>query len=298
MAGIDVSIIIVNYNTFRLTRKCISTIVQHTKGVSYEIILVDNASVECDPDKFLKEFPAVKLVRSSENLGFTGGNNLGIGMAKGQYILLLNSDTELTEDSISKCYDVIKVNSKMGVVTCKLVSPNGEIQKQCHRFPSVALTLIELFRIHKLIPQPKRGILMGNGFFDHLSSIYTEFVWGAFFMFPTDILQKFTDKKLPGRFFMYSEDLEWCYTIKELGYTIYYNADTSIIHHLGASSKASFLRLKHNNEYAFIVKHYGWFYAKMLLLVRIILYTSKGRRVEYAAEIAGVFRTLFFTGKA
>ncbi len=294
----DVSIVIVNYNTFELTSKCIRTVMQCTKGVSYEIILVDNASAECNADLFLKEFPTIKLVKSKENTGFTGGNNMGILYASAQYILLLNSDTELTEDSISKCHDIAQQNNSIGVITCKLLSPNGNIQKQCHRFPSIALTCIELFRIHKLIPQPKRGIVMGNGFFDHLSSIYTEFVWGAFFMFPASILQSFPDKKLPGKFFMYGEDLEWCYAIKKLGYTVYYNANTSIIHHLGASSKASFLRLRHSNEYAFLIENYGWLYTKMLLLFRIILYTAKGKKVSYAAEIAGVFRALFFTGKA
>src|ERR1700756_1714891 len=104
----DVSIIIVNYNTFDLTCKCISTVIQCTKGIFYEIILVDNASVECDADLFLQKFPTIRLIKSTTNLGFTGGNNLGIENSGGKYILLLNSDTELTEDSISKCYDLIR----------------------------------------------------------------------------------------------------------------------------------------------------------------------------------------------
>ncbi|MFN3315581.1 MAG: glycosyltransferase, partial [Raineya sp.] len=82
------SIIIINYNTFSLTCKCIESILQYTQGVSYEIILVDNASTECDADKFLEFFPQITLIKSPENVGFARGNNLGLQYAKGEYILL------------------------------------------------------------------------------------------------------------------------------------------------------------------------------------------------------------------
>lgn len=296
MAEIDVSIIIVNYNTFDLTCKCIGTVIQYTKGISYEIILVDNASAECDADLFLKKFPTIKLIKNSVNLGFTGGNNIGIENADGKYILLLNSDTELTEDSISKCYDVIRKDNRMGIVSCKLLSPNGDIQSQCQRFPSIWLKLIELFRIHKLIPQPKRGQLLGDSFYDHNLSGNVEAVWGTFFMFPVTILQHFIDNKLPGTFFMYGEDYEWCYAIKKAGYTIYYNATTSIIHHLGASSKLSVLEHKDQNGYIFVVKNYGWLYAKIWIFLRGVLYLTQSGRHEYARDVARLSFKLFAKG--
>jgi len=269
---------------------------QYTQGVSYEIILVDNASAECDADLFLKEFPTIKLIKSKENTGFTGGNNLGIKYTSAPYILLLNSDTELTEDSISKCHDIIKQDNSIGVITCKLVSPNGGVQKQCLRFPSIKLALIEMFRLHKFIPQPKRGILMSGGFFDHLSSIYVDSVWGTFFMFPSTVLERFPDKKLPGDFFMYSEDLEWCYAIKKMDYKIFYCASTSIIHYFGASSKSSVMHFKHKNEYNFVVGNYGWLYAKALVFVRALLYATKSFSTQYAKEVSRIYFKLFFYG--
>ena len=99
MNAIELSVIIINYNTFALTNKCIETIYQFTKGVEFEIILVDNASAECDADLFKKNFPDITLIKSTTNLGFSGGNNLGIQQASGEYILLLNSDIELTVKS-------------------------------------------------------------------------------------------------------------------------------------------------------------------------------------------------------
>src|SRR4030095_1669405 len=104
----DISIIIINYNTFTITSDCIRSVVQFTSGGSHEIILVDNASTECDPENFLKEFPQLILVKSAVNAGFANGNNLGIQRARGEYILLLNSDTILREDSIFKCLNYLK----------------------------------------------------------------------------------------------------------------------------------------------------------------------------------------------
>jgi len=294
---VDVSIIIINYNTFELTCSCIDSVIRFTKACSHEVILVDNDSTECSADLFLQKFPTVKLIKSAVNTGFTGGNNLGIEKAIGDNILLLNSDAEVTEDSISKCLNVIKSNDRTGVVTCMLKYPDGIIQKQCQRFPSVLRTTIELFRIHKLIPQPKRGIMMGNGFFDHLTSIYCDSVWGAFFMFPRKVLERFEGKKLPGEFFMYAEDLLWCYKIRKMGYLIYYNAETSVIHYMGASSSDSVLKLKHQNEYDFMVKYYGWLYAKTYVLLRSVLYATSGGR-EYASEVSKLYFRLFIKGKA
>lgn len=294
----DVSIIIVNYNTYKYTAKCIDSVIRFTKGVNYQIILVDNASTECSPDVFKQEFPAIELIKSEVNSGFTGGNNLGIEKAKGDYILLLNSDTELTEDSISTCVNFLKIHQKIGVVTCKLLYPDGTIQKQCQRFPSIKLALLELFRLHKLIPQPKRGALLQGGFFDHLTSIYCDSVWGAFFMFPKKILNQFEGNKLPGDIFMYAEDMLWCYAIKQMGYKVYYNAETAVIHHMGASAQPSVLVHKHQNEYDIIVKYSGTLYAKALMFLRGLLYSTHTGRQGYASQVARLSFNLFFKGKA
>lgn len=292
----ELSIIIVNYNTFELTCSCISSVVKYTQGASYEIILVDNASGECPADLFMEKFPFIKLVKNQVNSGFAGGNNLGIQHSTGKVILLLNSDVVLTEDAISKCLEALKNNNEIGLISCMLKFPDGSIQKQCQRFPSIILTLIELFRIHKLIPQPKRGRLLQNGFFDHRESIYCDSVWGAFFMFPGKVLDKFEGRQLPEQFFMYAEDLLWCYLIKKMGYKIFYKADTSVIHHLGASSSQSVLKFKHQNEYDFVVKYYGWLYAKALVLLRGLLYFT-GFGNDYAAEISRLYFKLLIVGK-
>lgn len=115
-------------------------------------------------------------------------------------------------------------------------------------------------------------------------------------MFPRKVLDKFEENKLPEQFFMYAEDLLWCYLIKKMGYKIFYKADTSVIHYLGASSSQSVLKFKHQNEYDFVVKYYGWFYAKVLVFFRSVLYLT-GFGNEYASEISRIYFKLFITGK-
>jgi GT2 family glycosyltransferase len=95
----ELSVIIINYNTFRLTSNCIRSLREKLTGVEYEIILIDNASTECDPELFSEKFPFIRLIKSKENTGFTGGNNLGVAAAQGKYLLLLNSDTELINNA-------------------------------------------------------------------------------------------------------------------------------------------------------------------------------------------------------
>src|SRR5687767_14203858 len=108
----DVSIIIINYNTYFLTCNCIKSVFEYTKDISFEVILVDNASKELEPIKFEEQFPDIKVIRLQENIGFAGGNNAGLQFASGKYILLVNSDTLLTENSIPITFNYLEENSK------------------------------------------------------------------------------------------------------------------------------------------------------------------------------------------
>src|SRR5580765_4129196 len=118
-----VSIIIVNFNTFKYTCTCIKSIIQYNQKQNFEIILVDNASSECDANLFLSKFPEIKLIKNKKNLGFAKANNIGIKAALGDIILLLNSDTELVTDAINMCATELKKNKHIGVISAKLTYP-------------------------------------------------------------------------------------------------------------------------------------------------------------------------------
>lgn len=226
-----VSVIIINYNTFALTANCIRSVIANTHHCGYEIILVDNASAECDAGKFLAEFPSVKLIRSERNGGFAAGNNLGIGHSKGEYILLLNSDTVLQEDSISKSVEYIQQHSEAGVLGCRMTYPDGTVQYSARRFRTISWELLDMFRfIPWMMPYKKRAKRMLGKYFRHDENSECDWVNGAFFLFPVKILDQLPGKNLDNRFFMYAEDQLWCEQIKNLGYRIIFYSGTTIVH--------------------------------------------------------------------
>lgn len=251
-----VSIIIINYNTFELTSKCIASLYAFTKQVNFEVILVDNASTEKDPKEFLVQFPEIQLVINKENVGFAKGNNIGIMHAKGEVILLLNSDTELINDCISIAYQDLQSHLKCGVVTGKLLFPDGSIQHNCQAFPSVVKALVERMRLHKLISKIKKSTYLQGYYFDYSQPGNPDWVWGTFFMFRKSLLKELPFAKLPETYFMYIEDMEWCIEIRKRGYSIRYNPTVSVIHHMGGSSGNS-KQLIRTNYLDFIQRYYS-----------------------------------------
>ncbi|MDO9375078.1 MAG: glycosyltransferase family 2 protein [Ferruginibacter sp.] len=239
----QLSIIIINYNTFILTCKCIESVLQKVTGVDYEIILVDNASSECDPQLFSNKFPTIKLVKSPVNTGFAGGNNLGITYALGEYVLLLNSDTELINNAAGICLEHSVKHPEAGMVTCHLEYPDGRIQYNCRRFRTIGWELLELVPLYRLLPKAKREMLMLHHYFDHQRFAKVDWVWGTFMMFPRKILAQLPGQKLAEDFFMYCEDVLWCWQFGRLGYEVHFLPEAKVMHvHKGSTSKEKLKR--------------------------------------------------------
>lgn len=235
-----VSIIIVNYNTFQITCNCIESVIRFTKQVSHEIIVVDNASPNDKPDDFLSRFPSVKLIKSETNGGFAKGNNLGISAATGDTILLLNSDTILTEDSISMAVAYLRDHPAIGALGVRLIYPDGKIQHTARKFRSIRNELLDLFRpFLKLLPYKTRAELMLNQYFNCDFNTPCDWVSGAFLMFPASVLSGLPGNKLDERFFMYGEDQLWCYQFSMLGHQSFFYAETTVVHIHNASTEVS-----------------------------------------------------------
>lgn len=233
------SVIIVNYNTFEITCNCIDSVIRFTKGVDYEIILVDNASTKDNPDDFLRRFPGIKLIKSPVNGGFAKGNNLGIQHASGDIILLLNSDTWLNEDSISIAARYTANHNEIGPLTVRLVYPDGRLQHYVRAFRSIGNELLDLVRpLLYLLPYKIRARKMLNQYFNSDFDTYCDWVSGAFMMFRKSLLDELPGKKLDERFFMYGEDQLWCYQFKQAGYRSFFLAATTVVHIASASTSA------------------------------------------------------------
>jgi len=218
-----ISIIIINFNTFDLTCRCIESVVENTKGIEYEIILVDNASTECKPEFFTKRFQGITLVTSPVNLGFAGGNNLGIEQSKGDYILLLNSDTIFTENCLGFLSRKFETLKRPGFVGIKTFYPDGSLQFTCERLPSLKNQVYRFFFITRFFKLQRNYSILDRDF-------SPEAIWGSFLFFKKDLLFHLPGKKLDELFFMYHEDLLWCWQARKAGFKNYFVSGTSFIH--------------------------------------------------------------------
>ncbi len=273
-----ISIIILNYNTFDLTCQCIESIYEYTKNVDFEIIVVDNASTVDEPDKFLELFPKIKLVKNTENRGFAGGCNDGIKVAKGDTILLLNSDTKLLNDAISITYDFLNTHPNVSIVTCRLENIDGSPQNNCYHFPSISKTLIELLRLQKFFPKSNLKKSLYGYFFDYDIIAYPDYIWGAFFMFPRKLLDIFPNQLLPETFWMYFEDMEWCWLARKSGYEIAFVPDARVLHYGGKNHNPKALKMMNDNFNQFLKLYYNKMNAWIIIRLLKILEWSQWRK--------------------
>ncbi|GAB2775953.1 hypothetical protein HNQ93_002024 [Hymenobacter luteus] len=269
----QVSVIIINYNTFQLTSEAVESIIKHTKGVSYEIIVVDNASTECDPGLFEQRFPSIKLVRNPDNSGFAKGNNLGIQHATGETILLFNSDAACLNDALALTYQALQAEPELGLVTARLEYPDGRVQHSCGRFPSISLQLVELLRLQKFMSAEQRGRILQGAFFSYDEPLYPDWVWGTYYHLKREVIEKMPGGHLADDFFMYAEDLQWSYTVRKLGYTVKYVPQARVMHHFSQSTKKE-KRLNQGNmilqnEDTFLQREYGWATTKAYYLTKM-----------------------------
>ena len=228
----DLSVVIVNYQTFDLTRDTINSILKYSYPFSYEIIMVDNASKDNSLDKLKNYFKdSVKFISSKQNNGFAAGNNQGLKLASGKYVLLLNSDTIVWENTLEDIYNFMENNRKVGACGCRVLLANGDLDKACKRsFPNIKNSFYRLFHIPTNSSKNDYNLDLPD------NEIYEiECLTGAF-MF---IRQKCLDSVglLDETFFMYGEDIDLCYRIKQDNWKIVYYGRAIITHFKGASSK-------------------------------------------------------------
>ncbi|SEK77247.1 hypothetical protein SAMN05216439_1437 [Methanobrevibacter gottschalkii] len=229
----DLSIVILNYQTFELTKNTINSIFEYEYSFDYEILVVDNASGD-DSLVRLKEYfgDKVNFIASKENNGFAAGNNQALKIANGKYILLLNSDTIVWEDTLENIYNYMEKHNDVGVSGCRVLLENGELDKACKRsFPNVKNSFFRLFHI----PTSSRD----NDYnLDNLpdDEIYEiDCLTGAFMFMRADALKD--TGLLDETFFMYGEDIDLCFRVKKAGWKITYYGKSKITHLKGASSK-------------------------------------------------------------
>lgn len=200
--NVDVSIIILNYNTCRLTMDCLRSVYDSETRYSYEIILIDNNSHDHSVETISKEFPDVLLIANSENVGFAKGNNQGMEAASGRYVLLLNSDTVVRKDTLETMVAFMDTRPDLGASGCKVILPDGSLDKACKRgFPTPSASFYYAFGFSKLFPDRPRFNGYQLGYLDPDDSYPVDCLVGAFMLLRRETIEQVGG--LDETFFMY-----------------------------------------------------------------------------------------------
>lgn len=240
----ELSIIIVNYNVKEFLEQLLFSLQKALQHVTSEVIVVDNASTDGSQQLIREKFRGVRLIENGENVGFARASNQGLRIARGEYLALLNPDTIVQEDTFSSMLSFFRSNPKIGMLGCKILNPDGSLQLACRRsFPSPWISFTKLSGLSRLFPRSKFFGKYNLTYLDPGRSYEVDAISGSFMMVRASALSEVG--LLDESFFLYGEDLDWCYRFREAGWKVQYFPGTQIIHFKGESSKrAEFDNLK------------------------------------------------------
>jgi len=234
MADLELSVTICSWNTLADLRKCLASLEQVQTEAAFEVLVIDNNSEDRSAEMVEQEFPWVRLYKMNRNLGFTGGHNFLLEKRLAPHAFLLNSDAEVHPGALRKLLDFATDHEDAGIVGPKLLNPDGSLQFSCRRFPNPVAALFRNTPIGKLFPNNRftKEYLMQD--WDHTQSRTVDWVSGAAFLAHKRMMDKvgYFD---PG-FFMYCEDVDWCWRTWENGFKVYYFPEAVVTHAIGRST--------------------------------------------------------------
>lgn len=266
-----VSIIIVSYNVETFLIDCIESLKTKPSDLPVEIIVVDNNSTDNSVRKLQQKFPEIIIIQSESNIGFAAANNLGASCAKGEYLFLLNPDTVVEEDAIDELYNFLALQSSAGAVGSYLKNPDGTFQISCYPFPTLFRELWRLLHLDRIIPfgsYPQHK-------WDTKSPRKCDVVQGTSLMIKHSVWDAL--QGLDENFFIYSEEVDFCYRLVKAGYENYWIPTSRVIHYGGQSTsqfaREMFIQL-YRAKIQYFKKHHGNFVAsiyKNILLIASLL---------------------------
>lgn len=262
----DVSIIIVNWNTRDLLLACLASLSEAIGSLRADVWVVDNNSTDGSTAAVREQFPQVRLIVNAANVGFAVANNQAIRTSQGRYILLLNSDTVALPGSIAALVRFLDQHPRVGIVGAQLVNGDGTLQPSWASFPTVWSELIgKNIRVRR--PYPTR---------DGMPAYAVDWVGGACLLIRRAAVERVG--LLDEDFYMYSEEADWCFRVKQHGWDICYFPEARVIHYGGQSSKKASTRMKcqlYRSKVRFFQKHYGPRRTLVLRLALQMLFLSK-----------------------
>lgn len=269
----DLSVVIVNYNVVFFLEQCLNSVFAASKNLNVQIFVIDNNSVDGSINMLKEKFSSVVLIENKENVGFSKANNQAIKRADSPYVLLLNPDTVIEEDTFDKCIDFMNSNADCGGLGLRMLDGKGNFLPESKRgFPSPSVAFYKIFGLSYLFPKSQKFGRYHLGFLSEFEVNEVDVLSGAFML-----LRKVTLEKvglLDEQFFMYGEDIDLSYRIKLGGYKNYYFPETKIIHYKGESTKKSSV------NYVFV------FYKAMILFAKKHFSNKNANLFSFAINLA------------
>jgi GT2 family glycosyltransferase len=231
----DVSIIIVNWNTKKMLSACLRSVYANVREINYEVIVVDNASTDGSQEMVRHDFPQVIFIENEDNWGFAAANNQGIAIAHGRYVLLLNSDTIVLDDSIANTVVFADDHPQVGIIGCRELNPDQTLQPTCFMFPSVFNMLLSGTYLYKLFPKSRFFGRERMTWWDRKDVREVDIVTGCYMLVRREAIEQVG--LIDERFFLYGEETDWCYRFKKNGWKVMFAPVGQIIHFGSGSSK-------------------------------------------------------------
>lgn len=232
------SIVILSYNTKDLLLQCLASLQKVKDELDFDVIVIDNASIDKSAEIVEKKYPRVKIVKNEANLGFAKGNNIAREIVKSKYVLFLNSDTIVKKGAIAETFNYLQSNHDIGAMTCRVLLTDGKDDPDTRRsFPTPWVSLTHFSKLDRLFPRSKIFAKYWRGYEDPLRMYDVDVIQGAFFMSPRKVLDQvgwFSEE-----YFLDGEDIDLCWKIKKGGYRIVYYPEAYITHIKKASKSKS-----------------------------------------------------------
>ena len=275
----DVSICIVNWNSSDLLCDCLASIYSQNWESSFEIIVVDNASADSSVAMLRLHFPQVCLVANTRNMGFAAANNQAIAIARGRYIWLLNNDTVVLPGALDTMVCFMEEHPDAGVVGCKTYNGDGSLQLTCRAFPTLRMQFLRTLYLDRLLANVRWFGDFYYTYWNYDSIRIVDIVQGSSMFTRRPVLAEVG--MLDEQFFMYSEEVDWCYRLKRHGWKTYFTSDAQIIHYGGQSGIKQSVDTRiamQKSKLRYFVKYHGRLHA---VLVRILFVVEAGGRLVF-----------------
>ncbi len=235
MKPLDVSVIIVSWNTIGILRDCLKSVYEQTADIDFETIVIDNSSADNSAAMVKAEFPQVILIENHDNRGFASANNQGMKIAKGRYMLLLNSDTVVLDGAIQKTIAFAEQHPAAAVVGCRVLNPDRTLQPSCFMFPSLLNLFLATSYLYKIFPKSRFFGRERMTWWNREEIRQVDVVTGCFMLVRRAAIEKVG--MMNEEYFMYAEETDWCWRFKKAGWHNLFYPDAQIIHLGGQSSK-------------------------------------------------------------